>query len=110
MSFTLHGKTFTVVLFEQQKGEIRSLSMIEGLLDMSGDDAVFLLPRDGGHPVRIPHHLVEDIEPVTDEHRDCIEEIASEYCLRAFYDGRLKRGSIDLDAVLAKSSGPSAAE
>src|SRR5687767_7110398 len=108
MSFTLHGKTCTLVLFEQPGGEIESLSLVEGLLDMSTDQAL-LLPQEGGNAVRIPARLVDDIEPVTDEHRECIEEIVSEYCLRAFYEGRLKRGSIDLDAVLAKSTGPSAA-
>ncbi|HZN66338.1 MAG TPA: hypothetical protein VFB66_13700 [Tepidisphaeraceae bacterium] len=109
MAFTPHGKTCTIVLFEQPGGEIRTLFLVEGVLDTSGD-VVFLLPQEGSYAVRIPAHLVEDIEPVTDEHRECIEGLASEYCLRAFYDGRVKRGRIDLDAILAKAYGPSASE
>jgi hypothetical protein len=109
MSLTLHGKTCTVVLFEQPGGKLRSLGLVEGTLRVSGG-AVWLVSPEGGSPLRIPPHLVDDIEPVTDEHRGYIEEIASEYCLRAFYDGRLKQKSIDLDAVLAASSSPSTAK
>ncbi len=109
MSFTLHGKTCTLVLFELPGGEIKSLHWMEGLLEMRGS-TVFLLDKEGGGATRIPPHLVDDIELVTDEHRECMEEIVSEYCLRAFYNGKLKGRTLDIDTVLAKSSGPSAAE
>jgi hypothetical protein len=110
MSRGLHGKTCTLVLFEQPGGEIRALHVTSGTLDVGGD-GVRLLPEGGGDPVRLPPHLVEDVEPVTDEHRACVDEITGDYCLRAFYDGRLpRRGPIDLHALLARSSGPPAAE
>jgi hypothetical protein len=110
MSFTLHGKSCTLILFEEPDGELGSLCTLDGVLDFSADGVVFLLPDEGPEAVRIPPHLVELIEPVTDEHRECLDGLASAYCLRAFYNGLLNESPIDLDAVLAKSSGDSAAE
>ncbi len=101
----LHGQTCAVLLFEEPGGEIESLSVVQGIMQVNGD-AVLLLPQDGGEPVRIAPHLLGAIELMTEDHRECLEDIASAYWLRAFYDGRLGPGSFDLSDVLAKCSGP----
>lgn len=104
----LHGKTCTLLLFEQPGGEIEALFLLDGTIAVTGM-AVSLVPLEAGDVVRIPPHLIDDIEPVSEEHRACIEDIKSEYCLRAFYDGRLGDPIVDLSLVLANSTGPSSA-
>ena len=66
------------------------------------------LLHDEGRLVQIPAHLAESIEVVTDELRECMEELesASAYCLRAFYDGRLPHDEVWLDAILRECVGP----
>lgn len=105
----LHGQTCAILLFEEPDGEIESLSLVQGVLQVSGD-AVLLLPALGGTQVRISPHLVPAIEPMTDDHRACLADITSTYWLRAFFNGRLTPASIDLTAVLAKCSGPPTVE
>ena len=97
----LHGHTCAILLFEEPGGEIESLSLLQGVLRVDGGEVMLTLD-DGGDPVRIPPHLVGSIERVTDELRECLEDIASAYWLRAYYDGRLNRRSIDLTGVLAR--------
>jgi hypothetical protein len=63
------------------------------------------LKHEGG-AVRIPPHLAELVESVTPEHRECVEELNSDYCLRAIYPGRVAAAPIDLDAILEKCAGP----
>jgi hypothetical protein len=101
----LHGQTCAILLFEEPGGEIESLSLVEGVLEVNGD-AVMLLPVSGGEAVRVPQHLVAGIVPLTEDHRACLADITSTFWLRAFFDGRLSPTSIDLTAVLAQCSGP----
>ena len=108
MPADLHGQTCAVLLFEEPGGEIESLSLVEGTLEVSGD-AVTLLPDAGGDPVRVPPHLVPAIEPLTDDHREALADITSTYWLRAFFDGRLGPEKFDLSTVLAQCSAPPAA-
>jgi hypothetical protein len=99
----LHGESCTLVLFEEPDGEIESLALIDGTLDVR-ESRVTLLPADGD-PVPIPSHLVDAIETVTDELRDVLEGLTGTLCLRAFYPHRLP-DPVDLAAVLSGSSGP----
>ena len=101
----LDGQSCAVLLFEEPGGEIESLSLVEGVLQVRGD-AVTLLPSLGGEPVRLPPHLVAAIEPLTDDHRECLADITSTYWLRAFFDGRLSATPFDLSDVLARCSSP----
>ena len=105
----LHDQTCAILLFEEPGGEIESLSLVEGVLRVDGG-TVELLTESGGAPVRVPPRLVDAIELMTDDHRECLADITSTYWLRAFYDGRLGRKPFDLGAVLAKCSGPPAVE
>ena len=108
----LQGQTCAVLLFEEPGGEIESLSLVEGTLEVSGgtDAAVTLRPHAGGDAVRVPPHLVPAIEPLTDDHREALADITSTYWLRAFFDGRLGPKPFDLSTILAQCSGPPAAE
>lgn len=105
----LHGQTCAILLFEEPGGEIESLSLVEGILEVS-DAAVMLVPDAVGDPVRVPPHLVPAIERLTDDHREALADITSTFWLRAFFDGRLGPGKFDLSTVLAQCSGPPAAE
>ena len=87
----------------------QGILLVDGTLDCTGEVPV-LLPFDGSDPIRIPEHLMDLIETVTDEHRECLEELTTPYCLRASYDGRLDEHDVDIDAVLAHSSGDLEAE
>ena len=105
----LHDQTCAILLFEEPGGEIESLSLVEGVLRVQGHDVV-LLTASGGEPVCIPRRLVDAIELMSDDQHECLADITSTYWLRAFYDGRLGEKPFDLGAVLAKCSGPPAAE
>jgi hypothetical protein len=94
------------VLFVEPGGELESLVLLVGTLDCTGEVAT-LLPDEGGEVVRIPEHLMDLIETVTDEHRECLEDLHKPYCLRAFYDGGLDEDHVDINAVLKECSGES---
>jgi hypothetical protein len=99
----LNGESCTIVLFEEPGGEIESLALIDGTLDVCGP-RVGLLPA-GGDPTPIPPHLVDAIEPVSEELRDVLEDLTGTLCLRAFYPRRLPE-PLDLTAVLEACAGP----
>jgi hypothetical protein len=105
------GQGCMLVLFEEPGGEIASIFLLEGVLAFGSDGTVTLVNEEGG-ALPIPAHLADAIEEVTDEHRECIEDLAEiPYCLRASYDGRLNKKLIaDLESVLRKCSGPPTAE
>jgi hypothetical protein len=109
MSATLHGQACTIAVFVEPAGELEALVLVKGTLDCTGDVPT-LLPQDGGDVVRIPEHLMDLIETVTGEHRECLEDLKTPYWLRAFYDGRLHEGPVDLTAVLVSCSSESAAD
>ena len=69
MSSTHHGQTCTIVLFLEPAGELEALVLLKGTLDCTGE-VPMLVPRDGGDVVRIPEHLMDRIETVTEEHRE----------------------------------------
>lgn len=99
MSLNLHGQRCTIVLFVQPGGELESMMILSGALDCTGD-APTLQPDEGGETVRIPGHLIDHLEPVTDEHREILEDLTTPYCLIVFYNGRLEGENIDVNAVL----------
>jgi hypothetical protein len=103
MRDALHGESCTIVLFEEIDGEIESLALIDGTLEVRGT-RISLLP-DGGEPIPIPPHLVSAIEPTTAELRDALEEITGPLCLRAFYPRQLP-APLDLAQVLSECVGP----
>lgn len=104
MSLNLHGQRCTIVLFVQPGGELESLMILAGTLDCTGE-APTLQPDEGGETVRIPEHLIDLIEPVTDEHREILEDITTPYCLIVFYNGRLEGENVDVNALLDQCAG-----
>jgi hypothetical protein len=101
---SLDGKSCTIILVQLPPNHDRGVKGLEGVLELR-NGAIHLRPKDSENPVVIPPHLLDRFEPVTDELREGFEiDFQTEFCLRAYYNGRRRLRTLGWNAVLAQAT------